>query len=150
MSKKVDDMLTIVDSLTMNKARYDYIEPMHHLEYDDIVDDSDFKPTAERIRDNDFRGGASGATDEGLYDYDANKSITEKVSDVELLLRNGKLDKADVQKISESLDEVLGEQAKKTREKQIIDAEMKAQKNRTKALDEALGVSTLDSGKVSS
>ena len=136
MSKKVDDELTIVDSLTMNQARYDYIVPMPEHKYDDIVDDSDYKPTAERIRDNDFRGGA-GATDQGLYDYDANKPIKEKVSDVELLLRNGKLDKADVQKISESLDEVLGEQAKKSREEKILKAEIQAQKNRTKALDEA-------------
>ena len=96
MSKKSDDELTIVDSLTLNEHRYEYIEPMPEQEYDDIVDDSDFKPSAERIRDNDFRGTASGA-DSGLYDYEAGKPIKEKVSDVELLLRNGKLDKADVQ-----------------------------------------------------
>lgn len=149
MSKKVDDKLTIVDSLTMNESRYDYIEPMHHQDYDDIVDDSDFKPTAERIRDNDFRGSANG-DDTGLYDYEANKPITEKVSDVELLLRNGKLDKADIQKISESLDEVLADQGKKSREDKVLKAQLEAQKNRTKALDETLGVSTLDKDKVSS
>lgn len=150
MSKKSDNELTIVNSLTLNENRYDYIEPMSVQEYDDIVDDSDYKPTAERIRDNDFRGGAGSATDTGLYDYDANKPITEKVSDVELLLRNGKLDKADVQKISDSLDEILGDQAKKSRDEKVLKAELAAQKNRTKALDEMLGVSTLDTGKVSS
>lgn len=148
MSKKVND-IDIVDSETMNQRRYDTILPMPEQTYDDIVDDSDYKPTAERIRDNDFRGG-SAAGDTGLYDYDANKPIKEKVSDVELLLRNGKLDKADVQKLSESLDEVLSDQSKKSRENQVLKAEVQAQKNRTKALDEALGVSTLDSGKVSS
>ena len=65
MSKKVDD-IDIVDSETMNQRRYDTIVPMPEHKYDDIVDDSDYKPTAERIRDNDFRGGA-GATDQRLF-----------------------------------------------------------------------------------
>lgn len=149
MSKKVDD-IEIVDSESMNQKRYDIIIPIPEQEYDDIVDDSDYKPTAERIRDNDFRGGAGGATDEGLYDYDANKPINEKVSDVELLLRNGKLDKADVQKLNENLDEMLTSQAEKARDKKLLEASEQASKNRTKALDEALGVNQQDKGKVSS
>lgn len=150
MSKKSYNDLDIVDSLTLNEKRYDYIEPMPVQTYDDIVDDSDYKPTAERIRDNDFRGGAGAATDTGLYDYDADKPIKEKVSDVELLLRNGKLDKADVQKLNESLDEMLSSQAEKSREKKILEASEKASKNRNAALDEMLGVNSVDKGKVSS
>ena len=42
--------------------------------YDDIVDDSDFKPTAEKIRDNNFNSSGS-ATDPSTLPYDYQKQV---------------------------------------------------------------------------
>lgn len=115
--------------------------PIPDVEYDDIVDDSDFRPTAEQIRDNEFRSNGSAIDPDSLqYDYDAGKVIKEKVSDVVLLLRNGKLDKADVQVLNEALTNKLEKSAQDKKNADVLASEERAAKNRTAALDKALGV----------
>lgn len=111
------------------------------VKYDDIVDDSDFKPTAEKIRDQKFSSNGSAADLDSLpYDYSADQVIKEKVDDITLALRNNRLDKADVQKLNEALTGILDKQFKDSKvEKELKDAEL-ASKNRTAALDAALGV----------
>lgn len=111
------------------------------VKYDDIVDASDFKPTAEKIRDQSFSSNGSAADLDSLpYDYPADEVIKEKVDDITLALRNNRLDKADVQKLNEAMTGVLDKQFKDSKaEKELKDAE-RASKNRTAALDAALGV----------
>lgn len=111
------------------------------VEYDDIVDDSDFRPTAEQIRDNAFRSNGSVIDPDSLqYDYDAGKVIKEKVSDVVLALRNGKLDKADVQVLNEALTNKLEKSVQDKKDSDVLASEKRAARNRTAALDKALGI----------
>lgn len=133
------------DSLR-RKYNLSVVGVLSNVKYDDIVDDSDFIPTAERIRNGEFSSlGSTG--DVGQYDYPAGEKILEKVSDIVLLLRNGKLDKADVQ----LLNRVLDEKMKKDHEDKVASDELskaeKASKNRTAALDAALGVNLEDNTK---
>lgn len=115
------------------------------VEYDDIVDDSDFKPTAEKIRDQSFSSNGSASDLDSLpYDYSANEVIKEKVDDITLALRNNRLDKADVQKLNEALTGVLDKQSKDFKASSELKAAERASKNRTAALDLALGVNVED------
>lgn len=115
--------------------------PIPKVVYDDIVDDSDFRPTAERIRDNTFRSNGSAIDPDSLqYDYEAGKVIKEKVSDVVLALRNGKLDKADVQVLNELLTNKLEKSFEDKKNVDVLASEERAAKNRTAALDKALGI----------
>lgn len=116
--------------------------------YDDIVDDSDFKPTAEKIRDQKFSSNGSSADLDSLpYDYPAYEVIKEKVDDITLALRNGRLDKADVQKLNEAMTGVLDKQFKDSKASSELKAAELASKNRTAALDAALGVNQPDEKK---
>ena len=111
------------------------------LSYDDIVDDSDFKPSAEKLRDNQFKSNGSVSDPSSFkYDYPAGQKITDKVSDIVLLLRSGKLDKADVQRLNDEISQDLSKQFSDKRSKDELQKAEKASKNRTAALDEALGV----------
>ena len=109
--------------------------------YDDIVDDSDFKPSAEKIRDNNFSSVGSATDPASLpYDYKAGQDINELVDDVTLALRNGKLDKADVQKLNELVTDKLTGDNKEHSVKVALEEAEKATKNREKALDNLLDV----------
>lgn len=115
------------------------------IEYDDIVDDSDFKPTAEKIRDQSFSSNGSASDLDSLpYDYPANEVIKEKVDDITLALRNNRLDKADVQKLNEAMTFTLDKQFKDSMTSSELQAAERASKNRTAALDAALGVNQVD------
>lgn len=111
------------------------------IKYDDIVDTSNFMPSSEKKR-NMIATGNIGAGEKGLYDYEPNTKVTKENSptDVEIALREGKLDKADIQK----LKEIYQEQGKETIEtetlKEADKQEKQAKKNREKALDDRLGI----------
>lgn len=121
--------------------RFQVPKVVPYLTYDDIVDDSDFRPTAEQIRDNAFRSNGSAIDADSLqYDYEAGKVIKEKVSDVVLYLRNGKLDKADVQVLNEFFTEKLEKSVQDKKDADVLAREELAAKNRTAALDKALGI----------
>lgn len=114
------------------------------IRYDDILDTSDFKPSRELIRDR--SGSNSGEIEQGLYDYKKGTKITEenRVTEIEMALRNGKLDKADIQKLNKLLEENLKEQGEEAKEKQELEKAEKASKNRQKKLDEMLDVNQED------
>lgn len=80
-------------------------KPLKEPKYDDIVDDTDFRPDSETVR---------GATIsklpamKGVYDYDDGKFSAEKQpSDIIMALREGKLDKADLPAIESALKEEI-------------------------------------------
>lgn len=111
------------------------------LVYEDIVDDSDFKPTAEKIRDGAFSSNGSAVDANSLpYDYKANESITHLVDDVSLALRNGKLDKADIQRLNELVTDKMVKDNQDKSAKDALKSAEKATKNREKALDNILNV----------
>lgn len=78
-------------------SRYHKIEPFVNPSYDKVVDRSDFKRGQDKERATRLSGDTGGSLTQGVYDFpdgviDDKKSPTT----VELALRKGKLDKADV------------------------------------------------------
>lgn len=118
-----------------------------NIKYDDIVDRSNFRTTAETKRDA-IAVGKIGAGEKGIYDYEAGQEIPkgkERITEIELLLRNNKLDKADVQKLKELFDQKANKDITTESEKQALEAENQAAKNRTAALDKMLGTNQNES-----
>lgn len=111
------------------------------LYYDDIVDRSNFRSTAEIKRDM-RASGKIGAGEKPIYDYQAGETIkaSDVISELELLLRAGKLDKADIQKLREVFEADAKESAESADTAAKLKAQEEAQTNREKAIDEALGV----------
>lgn len=136
-------LLTYLSSL-----EYDLSVPK--VEYDDIVDTSNFKLSSEKIRDK-IATGNVGAGEQGLYDFKVDEKVTPEncPTDVEIALRNGKLDKADIQKLQEVYSDKAKDDVETERTKSALEAERKASKNRDKAVDDILGVNqTLEDSKV--
>lgn len=106
-----------------------------------IVDDSHFRTTSEIKRDM-IASGNIGSGEKCLFDYESESRITPDniISDVELALRNGRLDKADVQVLREHFDNLSLESQKESSEKVALDKAEKASKNRTAKIDEILDV----------
>lgn len=107
-------------------------EPAFVMLYDDIVDEKNFKSTKQLIKDMTAHELNSSPT-AGLYDYPKGSKGHEP-TDVELLLRSGKLDKADVQKLKELEKSSLVAES----EEQALQAELKASKSRTARIDKIL------------
>lgn len=107
------------------------------IEYDDIVDRSKFVSTAETKRGR--VAGKVGAGDVGLYDYQADQEIDQsnRISDIELLIRAGKLDKADIQ----TLKRLREQQIVSENEAKALAEEDKAQRTRQGKLDKLIGIS---------
>lgn len=121
----------------------DYFRPYFSpkLVYDDIVDRSNFRSTAEIKRDM-RASGKIGAGEKPIYDYQPGEKIeaSKVVSELELLLRAGKLDKADIQKLREVFEADAKDSVESAKEAEKLKAQEEAQTNREKAIDEALGV----------
>lgn len=114
-----------------------YQIPFFSGEFEKVVDDSDFVPTAKVKRDKIATGRIGG--DRGLYDSDELKD-GERRTDIELALRSGALDKADVQKISSQETSRAERSAVKVRESEALEQEKKRIESRQNRLDELLEV----------
>lgn len=120
------------------------------IEYDDIVDTSNFRLSSEIIRDK-VASGNVGAGEQGIFDFQADEKVTKEnmPTDVELALRSGKLDKADVQKLQKLYDDKAQSDVETERTKSALEAERKASKKRSDKVDEMLGVNnTLEDSRV--
>lgn len=111
--------------------------PLSSPTYDDVVDKSEFRPDSDVVRSALSSGTISGV---GEYDFkDGKIPQGYEPSQVILDLRNGRLDKADVQKIKESLDkDIAVETAKETERKELEKAD-KILKARQTHLDKISG-----------
>lgn len=118
---------------------YNFDTPI--VQYDDIVDTSHFKLSREIKRDM-VASGNLGAGEQGVFDYKDGEKITKEnaVTDTELLLRAGKLDKADVQKLRDLADKASVSDIQNQSEKQALAQAEKASKNRLAKMDEILDV----------
>lgn len=116
-------------------------------EYEDIVDRTNFRTTAETKRSLQVAEGKIGAGDKGLYDYEAGQEIPKegRITDVELLIRNNKLDKADIQTLKKIYEEKASKTISEKQTQEKLEAEEKANKNRTEALDKILGTNNNES-----
>lgn len=107
--------------------------------FEQVTDTSDWKPTAEVKRDRIATNHAG--NDIGLYDSDKfSGTEDDRPSDIELALRSGALDKADVQSLQEKVKANADKTVQAKREKDALDAEAAKSKSRQAKLDEVLGV----------
>lgn len=107
------------------------------IKYDDILDDSLFRPDKEQVRQYALTG--SGSNQQGVYD-----DKPDEVSDIEVKLRSGKLDKAEVTQLQHSerqkLDNINNEKNKQAE----LDKVEKIAKARQEHLDKATGFKGID------
>lgn len=108
----------------------------HH--YSDIVRDDDFKRVQEDIRHSDLVQDTGSTANS--YDYkDGVVPKDDPVTDLILLLRSGKCDKADVQKIRSQLEEIAKNESDKYDAEQKAAAERALFEQRQAYLDEQTG-----------
>lgn len=107
--------------------------------YDDIVDRSNFHPDEDLLRSV-SKGQVS--MNVGSYDYDSDKvpfSDKDTVSPVIVALRNNKLDKADVQKLKQDIEELSSKESSSAVEKNNLEKLDKINKSRQDYLDSVIG-----------
>lgn len=124
-----------------NEVKFDFynrpVMEIQSVEYDDIVDRSSFQPSAELKRTNRITSATPGGAQRPLYDFvDNSRSRTEFLSDIEIALRDGKLDRADVQK----LKELAQEQGATDIDRKIEESEQEQVRKRSDKVDEILGL----------
>lgn len=102
-----------------------YKDPKVEIEYDDIVDDSNYVQDKETVRNKRLNAGDAGGA-VGIYD-------TKMPTDTEIALRNGKLDKAEVSQMMLQEQKDIKERAK-DRKKAATEAVRQA------AIDNAIGL----------
>ena len=102
-----------------------------------IVDRSDFRPDSEQVRALKFNPAGSAVTSVPQYDYpDGRVPANDTVTDTLIALRSGKLDKADIQALSDA----ISKDAKSADDKKHTDALLKA-------IDKSLGVESSSDSK---
>lgn len=109
--------------------------------YPDIVDRTNFVRSSEKKR-NMIASGNIGAGEKGLYDFQENEKVTKENSptNIDIALREGKLDKADIQKLREIYEKAGIDTIELEKLKQEEAQEKTKRKNREKAMDDQLGI----------
>lgn len=112
--------------------------PKFEQKYSDIVRDDDFKRVQEDIKSSDLVQDTGSTAN--AYDYkDGKIPSDDSVTDLIVLLRSGKLDKADVAKIKAELEKVAKDESDKYTADQKAAAERALVEQRQKYLDEQTG-----------
>lgn len=114
--------------------------------YDDIVDRTDFRPDSETLRGYKLSNGA-GITDSGNYDYPQGDTSHDTVTPELIALRNGRLDRAEVQKLAEATDKALKETADLAKKEKLQADEEALSKARQAYLDASIGFDSDEGGK---
>ena len=114
--------------------------------YDDIVDKTEFRPDSENVRSARAAGGAiSGG---GLYDFpDGVASDSDSVTKEIIALRNGRLDKAEVQALKEQTDKALKDAVSEAKEKKLLEQKEALIDARQSFIDDLTGFSADSVGK---
>lgn len=113
--------------------------------YDDIVDKTEFRPDSENVRSARASGGAMSGG--GLYDFpDGIVPDSDCVTKEIIALRNGRLDKAEVQALKEQTDKALKDAVSEAKEKELLKQKEALVEARQAYLDSSIG---FDPGEVS-
>ncbi|QCS37478.1 hypothetical protein [Tortoise microvirus 107] len=108
--------------------------------YDDIVDDSDFK----RVQDENRIARLThdtGSSTAGVYDFDESRTNFDSVTTIQLAIRSGKLDPADIDTLKRELEGVAKREAESIAAKQEATRDLQALKARNRAIDKVLDIS---------
>lgn len=120
----------INDSGLVKAIDFDLAIP--EVNYDDVVDRSTFRPDSESVRQSVLSGSGFGA--QGVYD---DPDIPP--SDLEVSIRSGKLDKAEVGQILAKKTEAAKKTIDENRKKAIADEKERIVEARQEFLDKATG-----------
>ena len=108
--------------------------------YDDIVDKTEFRPDSENVRSARASGGAMSGG--GLYDFpDGVVSDSDSVTKEIIALRNGRLDKAEVQVLKEQTDEALKAAVSEAKERKLLEQKEALVEARQSFIDDLTGFS---------
>ena len=111
-------------------VRYHKITDFSQPVYDKIVDRTDFKRGQDRERAMRLTGDTGGSSTQGVYDFpDGKESSDSAPTKVEMALRGGRLDKADIDTLAR-----VQKEASKSERQENLDKKSKAQQ---KAIDDA-------------
>lgn len=112
--------------------------PKFKQSYDDVVRTDDFKKVMEDNRNSDLSQD-TGSTG-GVYDYEDGKiPDDDKVSNLVLSLRSGRLDKADIQKLREQYEQNAKDEAAQNDADALKEADLALQRARQQHLDTVTG-----------
>lgn len=112
MSKVVENSVSTDNSESLNRCYYSYpakfgpsvFKPLPEPVYSDIVRKDDFRPDSEAIRAlRTAPATSAGSTPQYDYDHPVSFDKGNLKSEVELLVRSGKLDKADIQTLESAI-----------------------------------------------
>ena len=120
---------------------FDFVLPDldHESFIEEIVDKSDFRPDSEETRAKRLTSFAPDGND-GVYDYpDGYKDDSPTVSAEIIALREGRLDKADVQRIKSELEETANKDLADAKAKEALEQAEAVSKARTEYLDTLTG-----------
>lgn len=118
---------------------FDYNSVTINLYDEEIVDKSDYRPDTEDTRAKRLTSFVADSSD-GLYDYpEGFKDDLPIVSSEVIALREGRLDKADVQRIRSELQETANKDLADAKAKEALDEAERVSKARTEYLDKMTG-----------
>lgn len=106
--------------------------PVNRIVYDDVVDRSQFRPDSENIRNKTLS--SVGGSYNGVYDDNP-----DEVTNEEVLIRSGKLDRTEIQNIINSKVDEYSEQNEKAKQQKELDEVAKLNKARQDFLDVKTG-----------
>lgn len=103
---------------------------------DDIVDKSNYRPSSETKRDMQATG-KIGAGDKGVYDFASGVMVTDnnKLTTVELLLRQGRLQRADIEDLKRKFQAKADSDARDAKAQAAIAEAQKANVDRQAKMD---------------
>lgn len=131
---------------TFIPSRYHKLVDTVQPDYDDIVDRTDFKRGQDKERNMRLAGDTSGSTTQCVYDFpDGKVTDDNQPSDIQLALRSGRLDKADVDTIKRGVDIQAKDEFDENQKKKLDKQQKAIDSARQSYLDSQTG---FDSSKV--
>lgn len=118
---------------TRDSVAYDYTFPVKVVKYDKVVDRSHFRPDAEGVR---LQSSGQGSVSKPVFDSDLKNNPP---SNLEVSLRSGKFDKAEVSQMILQENRKAEQASKDAAEKRALDKKQKIIDARQEFLDKATG-----------
>ena len=116
-----------------DSVAFDYSYPIKIINYDKVVDKSHFRPDAEGVR---LQSSGNGSVTKPVFDKDLKQNPP---SDLEVSLRSGKFDKAEVSQMIIQENAKAEMSSKEAAEKRALDKKQKIIDARQEYLDKATG-----------
>lgn len=126
-----------VEVVSLKPFNPNFVLPLAKF-YDDVVDKTDFKKGSDTAR-NKRLGDTGGSVGDGLYDFVDGKIDNSKVTAIDLALRSGHLDRADVDTLSRFMQMAAEKEAAQNDKEKLEKEREKLQNERQEFLDKEFG-----------